>query len=71
MSVLTNTDLRRILCYDENQWHEKPLLIEDGSDDCITPMGIGLTCSFHKNCLWCICISMPLRVQGFKSAAIV
>lgn len=42
MSVLTNTDLRRILCYDENQWHEKPLLIEDGSDDCITPMGYDL-----------------------------
>ncbi|MBD2442541.1 hypothetical protein H6G25_04860 [Dolichospermum sp. FACHB-1091] len=42
MSVLTNTDLRRILCYDENQWHEKPLLIEDGLDDCITPMGYDL-----------------------------
>ncbi|MBD2628717.1 dCTP deaminase domain-containing protein [Trichormus variabilis] len=42
MSVLTNTDLRRILCYDESLWSEKPLLIQDGSDDCITPMGYDL-----------------------------
>lgn len=43
MSVLTDTDLKNILCYDEEQWNEiKPLLIVDGSDDCITPMGYDL-----------------------------
>ncbi|HLP91560.1 MAG TPA: hypothetical protein VK184_23620 [Nostocaceae cyanobacterium] len=43
MSILTDTDLNKILCYDNNQWGaSKPLLIQDGSDDCITPMGYDL-----------------------------
>jgi deoxycytidine triphosphate deaminase len=43
MSILTDTDLKRILCYDEAQWNDnKTLLIQDGSDDCITPMGYDL-----------------------------
>ncbi|NWF61163.1 MAG: hypothetical protein HXY43_18375 [Fischerella sp.] len=43
MSILTDTDLKKILCYDEAQWNDnKPLLIEHGSDDCLTPMGYDL-----------------------------
>ncbi|BAY34090.1 deoxycytidine triphosphate deaminase [Nostoc carneum NIES-2107] len=43
MSILTDTDLKKILCYDEAQWNElKPLLIQHGSDECITPMGYDL-----------------------------
>ncbi|ALF53668.1 hypothetical protein ACX27_13790 [Nostoc piscinale CENA21] len=43
MSILTDTDLKKILCYDEAQWNDtKTLLIQDGSDDCITPMGYDL-----------------------------
>ncbi|MHC5934156.1 dCTP deaminase domain-containing protein [Nostoc sp.] len=43
MSILTDTNLNEILCYEEAQWNEKkPLLIQDGSDDCITPMGYDL-----------------------------
>ncbi|WP_446380839.1 dCTP deaminase [Coleofasciculus sp. E2-BRE-01] len=44
MSILTDTDLKKILCFDEEQWNkkEKTLLIQNGSDDCITPMGYDL-----------------------------
>lgn len=43
MSILTDTDLKKILCYDEAQWNDnKTLLIQDGADDCITPMGYDL-----------------------------
>lgn len=43
MSVLTDTDLRRITCFDETQLSEdKILLIQNGSEDCFTPMGYDL-----------------------------
>lgn len=43
MSILTDTDLKKILCYDEGQWSkEKPLLIQYGSEKCLTPMGYDL-----------------------------
>jgi deoxycytidine triphosphate deaminase len=43
MSVLTDTDLRRIVCFDEAQLNEdKILLIENGAEDCFTPMGYDL-----------------------------
>lgn len=50
MSILTDTDLTKILCYDEAQWDEdKTLLIQHGSDDCLTPMGYDLSVgSFYK-----------------------
>jgi len=43
MSVLSDTDLRVILCFDESQWNQqKPLLIQHGADECLTPMGYDL-----------------------------
>lgn len=43
MSILTDTDLKKILCYDEAQWNDtKTLLIQDGSDQFLTPMGYDL-----------------------------
>lgn len=43
MSILTDTDLKKILCYDEAQWSDKkPLLIQNGSEECLTPMGYDL-----------------------------
>lgn len=43
MSILTDTNLKKILCYDEGQWSDKkPLLIQQGSDECLTPMGYDL-----------------------------
>jgi len=43
MSILTDTDLKKILCFDEEQWNSpKKLLIKDGSEECITPMGYDL-----------------------------
>ena len=43
MSVLTDTDLKRITCFDKAQLSEdKILLIQNGSEDCFTPMGYDL-----------------------------
>jgi len=43
MSILTDTNLKQILHFDESQWiPENSLLIQDGSENCITPMGYDL-----------------------------
>lgn len=43
MSILTDTDLKQILHFDESQWiPENSLLIKGGSENCITPMGYDL-----------------------------
>ncbi|MBE9227709.1 hypothetical protein IQ264_19985 [Phormidium sp. LEGE 05292] len=51
MSILTDTDLKNILCYYESQLGDKKtLLIANGSDDCLTPMGYDLRVGgFYKS----------------------
>lgn len=53
MSVLTDTDICKILSTDENQWNQdEQLLVEGFSQDCLTPMGYDLRVGgFYKTFL--------------------
>ena len=42
MSILTDIDLKKILCIDETKWNDEKLLIQPFSDDCLTIMGYDL-----------------------------
>lgn len=42
MSILTDTDLRRIICTNEAELTDEKLLIQHFDEDCLTPMGYDL-----------------------------
>ncbi len=43
MSILSDTDLKQIVCFNENEFNEiHNILINNGSKDCFTPMGYDL-----------------------------
>ena len=42
MSILTDTDLRKIICTNEAELTDDKLLIQHFDDDCLTPMGYDL-----------------------------
>lgn len=53
MSILTDTDLKKIICRKESEWdQENQLLIEEYSEECLTPMGYDLRVGgFYKTFL--------------------
>ncbi|BAZ31518.1 deoxycytidine triphosphate deaminase [Cylindrospermum sp. NIES-4074] len=55
MSILTDTDLRRIICTNEAELTDEKLLIQPFEDSCLTPMGYDL----RVGCFYKTYVSKP------------
>ncbi len=67
MSILTDTDIRRILCVEEGQWDDKKLLIKPFDEKCLTPISYDL----RVGCFYKTYVSQPSLVTINEGGKIV